>query len=80
MVTEEGLFLIIDCELDVIVISDNKHNTLSGNSELLFAAIKLCNWVRNIAITESRYFLPVLNFSKYLVQVAIKVTLKKTLL
>jgi hypothetical protein len=32
MITEQGLLITVDHELDVVVITNNKHHTLSRNT------------------------------------------------
>lgn len=73
---EERLLILVDHELDVVVVANNEHDALSGDSKLLSPAVEFCNWMRYIAITKGRNFLPIGNFRKDLVQSAVKVALK----
>lgn len=51
MVTEQCLLLLVDGELDVVVVSHNKHDAFSCDSELLFTGEELGDLMRNGDIT-----------------------------
>jgi hypothetical protein len=77
MVTEQGLLLIVDLELNIVVVTNDKHDALSGDSQLLFPTVQFCDWMRNVAITESGDLLPISDFGQNLVQIAIEVTFEE---
>lgn len=78
MVIEESCFFLVDRVLDVVVVTDDEHDALSGDSELLFSAVQLCNRVRDVAVAKGRDLLPVCHLSQDLVQRAVEVALQQT--
>ena len=52
MVIEESCFFLVDRVLDVVVVTDDEHDALSGDSKLLFPAVQLCNRVRDVAVAK----------------------------
>lgn len=75
MLLEERLFLIIDGVDNIVVISDDEHDVLSEDSQLLLSLEKSRDVVRNGHKTKSLNFCPIRNFYDDLVQVTIKVAL-----
>ena len=80
MFTKQRLLFVINGMDDVIVISDDEHDILSKNSQLLFSLQKSLNIMRNSNETKCLDFRPVRNFCHHFVQITIEVTFKKTTL
>jgi len=72
---EERLLLIVDGVNDVVVISDDEHDVLSEDSQLLLSLEKSGDVVRNGDEAKSLNFCPVRDFNHDLVQVTVKVAL-----
>lgn len=52
MVTKQGLLVLVDHVLNVVVVANNQHHTLPCDTKLLFSSIQLCNRMRNVAIAK----------------------------